>query len=67
MIENSHRNVVSLSQFDKARNVMSPAEVLALLNECRDRMIAEIDRVWNDKRDQIEDDLLALADRSPIL
>lgn len=67
MIENSHRNVVSLSQFDKSRNVMSPAEVLALLHECRDRMITEIDRVWNDKRDQIEDDLLGLADRSPIL
>ncbi|WP_124948647.1 DUF1631 domain-containing protein [Sulfuriferula thiophila] len=67
MIENSQRNVVSLSQFDKTRNILSPAEVLILLNECRDRMINEIDRVWNDKRDQIEDDLLNLADRSPIL
>ena len=67
MIENSQRNVVSLSQFDKTRNILSPAEVLILFNECRDRMINEIDRVWNDKRDQIEDDLLNLADRSPIL
>ncbi|MDR3390263.1 MAG: DUF1631 domain-containing protein [Sulfuriferula sp.] len=67
MMEKSQRNVVSLSQFDKARNVLSPAEVLALLNECRDRMINEIDRVWNDSRDRIEDDLLSLADRSPIL
>lgn len=67
MIENSQRNVVSLSQFDKIRNLLSPAEVLALLNECRNRMITEIDHVWNDRRDQIEDDLLSLADRSPIL
>lgn len=67
MIENSQRNVVSLSQFDKSRNIMSPAEALVLLNECRDRMINEIDHVWNSKRDQIEDDLLGLADRSPIL
>lgn len=67
MIENSQRNVVSLSQFDKSRNVMSPADALVLLNECRDRMINEIDLVWNSKRDQIEDELLGLADRSPIL
>jgi hypothetical protein len=67
MMEKSQRNVVSLSQFDKSRNVLSPADVLALLNDCRDRMINEIDRVWNDSRDRIEDDLLSLADRSPIL
>lgn len=67
MIENNQRNVVSLSQFDKIRNLMSSADVLALLNECRNRMLAEIDHVWNDGRDQIEDELLSLADRSPIL
>ncbi|MHB1676054.1 MAG: DUF1631 domain-containing protein [Sulfuriferula sp.] len=67
MMENSQRNVVNLSQFDKARKLLSPAEVLLLLNECRDRLMAAVEQVWNEKRGQIENDLLDLAENSPIL
>lgn len=63
----SQRNVVSLPQFDKSRNVLSAAEVLVILNQCRDQLIADVDSAWNERRDQIEDDLLNFADRSPLL
>lgn len=63
----SQRNVVPLPQFDKSRNVLSAADVLVVLNACRDQLITAVDVVWNERRDQIEDDLLDFADRSPIL
>ncbi|MEQ1667686.1 MAG: DUF1631 family protein, partial [Sulfuriferula sp.] len=63
----SQRNVVSLPQFDKSRNVLSAAEVLVILNQCRDQLIADVDSAWNERRDQIEDDLLNFADRSPLI
>jgi hypothetical protein len=63
----SQRNVVNLSQFDKSRNVLSAAEVLFILHQCRDQLCIEVDRVWNERRGQIEDDLLNFADRSPLL
>lgn len=63
----SQHNVVSLSQFDKSRNVLSAVEVLVVLNACRDQLITAVDLVWNERRDKIEDDLLDFADRSPLL
>ncbi len=67
MMENSQRNVVNLAQFDKNRKLLSPAEVLMLLNECRDRLIGAVEKVWGERRVQIEDDLLDLAENSPML
>ncbi len=63
----SQRNVVPLPQFDKSRNVLSAADVLVVLNACRDQLITAVDLVWSERRNQIEDDLLDFADRSPIL
>ena len=63
----SQRNVVSLPQFDKSRHMLSPAEVLIILNQCCNQLITEVGSAWNEKRDQIEDDLLNFADRSPLL
>jgi hypothetical protein len=63
----SQRNVVSLPQFDKSKNVLSATDVQLVLNACRDQLITAVDLIWNEHRDQIEDDLLDLADRSPLI
>ena len=66
-MDNRQHNVVNLTQFDKNRKMLSPAEILLLLNECRDRLIGSIEQTWGEKRTRIENDLLDIAENSPIL
>ena len=66
-MENRQRNVVNLSQFDKPRQLLSPGEVQLLLKECRDRLIGAVEQVWSETRVQVENDLIDLAENSPIL
>ncbi len=66
-MENRQRNVVNLSQFDKPRQLLSSGEVNLLLKECRDRLMKAVDQVWSEKRVQVENDLIDLAENSPIL
>ncbi len=66
-MENRQRNVVNLSQFDKPRQLLSPGEVALLLKDCRDRLISAVEHVWGETRVQVENDLIDLAENSPIL
>lgn len=66
-MKNTQSNVVSLAQYDASGNKFAPAEMLALLNECRDRLCASIERVWNERREAMEMTLLSTGDNSPIL
>lgn len=67
MSDTLQRNVYNLNTFDKSRKTLTPAEALALLHTCRDQVIEELCRVWQDKRTPLQDHLLLLADQSPTL
>ncbi len=67
MSDTLQRNVYNLNSFDKSRKTLSPAEALALLHACRDQVIEDVCRVWQDKRTPLQDHLLLQADQSPTL
>jgi hypothetical protein len=67
MSDTLQRNVYNLNSFDKSRKTLSPAEALALLHACRDQVIEDVCRVWQNKRTPLQDHLLLLADQSPTL
>lgn len=67
MTDTLQRNVVNISQFDRSRRTLTPAEALALLHACRDQTIDAVCGAWQEKGPQVEDTLLANAAQSPTL
>ena len=65
MSENSV--VVNLNQFERARRTQASAETLSLLHACRDMLIESATRALTHKTEAMENTLLALAERSPLL
>jgi len=59
--------VVNLNQFERARRAQASAETLSLLHACRDMLIEGATRALTHKTEAMENTLLALADRSPLL
>lgn len=67
MTNTLQKNVVNISQFDRSRKTLTPAEAFALLHACRDQTIEAVCHAWREKGPQVEDTLLAQAAQSPIL
>lgn len=67
MTDTLQRNVVNISQFDRSRRTLTPAEALALLHACRDQTIEAVCHAWQEKGALVEDTLLANASQSPTL
>jgi hypothetical protein len=59
--------VVNFNQYDRSRRGQPSAENLTLLNACRDLLIEGVTRVLNRQSEGMENALLAMADRSPML
>ena len=59
--------VVSLNQYERARRAQVSAETLALLHSCRDLLIEGSTRALTRQSEAMENALLAMADRSPLL
>jgi hypothetical protein len=59
--------VVNLNQFERSRRAQVSAETLAILHGCRDRLIEGATRVLTRQAEAMENTLLAMADRSPLL
>lgn len=59
--------VINLNQFERARRAQASAETLSLLHACRDMLIEGATRALTHKTEAMENTLLALADRSPLL
>ncbi|ODU90052.1 MAG: hypothetical protein BGO61_11925 [Thiobacillus sp. 65-69] len=59
--------VVNLNQFERARRAQASAETLGLLHTCRDILIEGATRALTHKTEAMENTLLAMADRSPLL
>lgn len=59
--------VVNLNQFERARRSQLTAETLALLHACRDQLIEGSTRSLTRHAEAMENALLAMADRSPLL
>lgn len=59
--------VVNFNQYDRSRRGQPSAENLSLLNACRDLLIEGVTRVLNRQSEGMENALLAMADRSPML
>ncbi len=59
--------VVNLNQFERSRRGQATAETLAMLHACRDLLIEGATRVLTRQTEAMENTLLALADRSPLL
>ncbi|MEW6119767.1 MAG: DUF1631 domain-containing protein [Pseudomonadota bacterium] len=59
--------VVNLNQFERTRRAQASAETLALLHTCRDMLIEGTTRALTHKSEAMENTLLAMADRSPLL
>ena len=62
----SEPNVVNLSQFGGGRR-QSRAEALVLLNECRNRLVEGVSRLLTRQSEAMENVLLNMAERSPLL
>lgn len=62
----TEHNVVSLNEYGKRRTTVS-AEYQAILNECRDLLASGLARVLSRQAEAMENSLLSLADRSPLL
>lgn len=65
MSENSV--VVNLNQFERSRRAQVSSETLAILHGCRDLLIEGATRVLTRQTEAMENTLLAMADRSPLL
>jgi hypothetical protein len=59
--------VVNLSQFERTRRTQVSAETLSALYGCRDLLIEGATRVLTRQSEAMENTLLAMADRSPLL
>jgi len=59
--------VVNLNQFERARRAQVSAETLAMLHDCRDLLIEGATRVLTRQAEAMENTLLAMAERSPLL
>jgi hypothetical protein len=59
--------VVNFNQYDRSRRGQPSAANLTLLNACRDLLIEGVTRVLNRQSEAMENALLAMADRSPML
>lgn len=59
--------VVNLNQFERARRSQLTAETLALLHACRDQLIEGAARGLTRHTEAMENALLAMAERSPLL
>lgn len=59
--------VVNLNQFERARRAQVSAETLSVLHGCRDLLIEGATRVLTRQTEAMENTLLAMADRSPLL
>ncbi len=59
--------VVNLNQFERARRTQLTAETLALLHACRDQLIEGAARGLTRHTEAMENALLAMAERSPLL
>ncbi|MCA1979591.1 MAG: DUF1631 domain-containing protein, partial [Thiobacillus sp.] len=59
--------VVNLNQYERSRRSQASAETLALLNACRDLLIEGVSRALTHKAEAMENTLLAMADRAPLL
>ncbi len=59
--------VVNLNQFERSRRAQVSAETLAILHGCRDLLIEGATRVLTRQSEAMENALLAMADRSPLL
>lgn len=59
--------VVNLNQYDRSRRVQASAETLPVLHDCRDLLIESVARVLTRQSEAMENTLLAMADRSPLL
>lgn len=59
--------VVSLNQFERSRRTQVSAETLAILHGSRDLLIEGATRVLTRQAESMENTLLAMAERSPLL
>ena len=59
--------VVNLNQFERNRRAQASAETLARLHACRDQLIEGVTRALTHRTEAMENTLLAMADRSPLL
>ncbi len=59
--------VVNLNRFERTRRAQASAETLGLLHTCRDLLIEGTARALTRRAEAMENTLLAMADRSPLL
>ncbi len=59
--------VVNFNQFERSRRAQVSAETLGILHGCRDLLIEGATRVLTRQTEAMENTLLAMADRSPLL
>lgn len=59
--------VVNLNQYDRSRRTQASAVTLPILHGCRDLLIEGVTRVLTRQSEAMENTLLAMADRSPLL
>ena len=59
--------VVNLNQFERSRRTQVSAETLSILHDCRDVLIEGATRVLTRQTEAMENTLLAMADRTPLL
>lgn len=59
--------VVNLSQFERSRRAQVSAETLSVLHGCRDLLIEGATRVLTRQAEAMENTMLAMAERSPLL
>lgn len=59
--------VVNLNQFERNRRAQASAETLSQLHACRDQLIEGVTRALTHRTEAMENTLLAMADRSPLL
>lgn len=59
--------VVNLNQFERSRRAQVSAETLSVLHNCRDLLIEGATRVLTRQSEAMENTLLAMAERAPLL
>lgn len=59
--------VVNLNQFERSRRVQVSAETLSMLHDSRDLLIEGVTRALTRRAEAMENALLAMAERSPLL
>ena len=59
--------VVNLNQFERSRRAQASSETLGMLHDSRDLLIEGATRVLTRQTEAMENTLLAMADRSPLL